>query len=58
MVVTPLFNGMLSDGLMVRSMDVRSRIISGGVKVAAAVLTFPHIKFCELAKLPFATNIF
>ena len=29
MVVIPLFNGMLSDGLMVRSMDVMSKMMLG-----------------------------
>ena len=42
MVVIPLFNGMLSDGLMVRSIDVMSRMMSGGEKVTTAVFTADH----------------
>ena len=33
MVVKPVFNGMLSDGLMLRSMDVMSRIMLGASPV-------------------------
>ena len=51
MVVIPLVNGMLSDGLMLRSMDVMSRIMLGASPVKLFAVFFQEIAVFELKSI-------